>query len=32
VLGLARATQDLDIFVAPTEDNIERIQHGRHPD
>lgn len=24
--GLARATQDLDVFIAPTEENIERLK------
>ncbi len=26
--GLARATQDLDIFVSPTEDNIRRLRNA----
>lgn len=26
LLGLPRATEDLDLFVAPTEDNIERVK------
>jgi hypothetical protein len=26
LLGLARATQDLDLFVEPTEENIERLK------
>jgi hypothetical protein len=26
--GLARATQDLDVFVAPTEENIERLRQA----
>lgn len=26
--GLVRATEDLDIFVAPTEDNIERLRNA----
>lgn len=28
--GLARATEDLDLFVAPTRDNIERLRRALH--
>ncbi len=30
LLGLARATEDLDIFVAPEADNIERLRTALH--
>lgn len=26
LLGLARATEDLDVFIAPTEENVERVR------
>ena len=26
LLGLARATEDLDVFIAPTEDNVARVR------
>lgn len=28
--GLARATEDLDLFLAPTEDNIEKLKKALH--
>lgn len=28
--GLARATEDLDVFVDPTEENIDRLRHALH--
>lgn len=28
--GLARSTEDLDIFIAPTRDNVERLRRALH--
>jgi hypothetical protein len=28
--GLARFTEDLDLFIAPTEDNVERLRRALH--
>jgi hypothetical protein len=30
LLGLARATEDLDVFIAPTPDNVERLKRALH--
>lgn len=30
MLGLARATEDLDVFIAPTPDNVERLRRALH--
>lgn len=30
LLGLARATEDLDLFIAPEPDNIERLRRALH--
>ncbi len=30
LLGLARFTEDLDLFIAPTEDNVQRLRRALH--